>query len=199
MPWNLTGRMVESCSCNVMSPCWLPVERVKMDRGWCDRAFLFRIDAGKSNRVDLAARTVTVAMEFPGPTLGDGNAMARVYIDEDAGATQRRELERIFQGKQGGGMKGLGGLGSKWLSTRYPLISVRETKGELVATVGSFGTVRSRRMKNAAGRVVRLHNVTLLGATPIDLAPSGSEWRDPDLPRTFRTESGGVGKVSWKG
>jgi len=199
MPWNLPGRMVESCSCNVMCPCWLPVERVKMDRGGCDSAFLFRIDAGKSNRVDLAGQTVAVAMEFPGPTLGDGNATARVYIDEHAGATRRREPERIFQGKQGGGMKGLGSLVSKWLSTRYPPISVRETNGELVATVGSFGTVRFQRMKNAAGRVVRLNNVTLLWATPIDLAPSGSEWHDPDLPRSFRTESGGVGKVSWKG
>jgi hypothetical protein len=54
-------------------------------------------------------------------------------------------------------------------------------------------------LKNAKGRTVRLHNVTLVGATPIDIAPSGSEWNDPDMPRSFRTESGGQGKIAWKG
>jgi len=182
-----------------MCPCWLPVDDVIMDRGWCDSAFLFRIDKGKSNRVDLSGRALAVAMDFPGPTLGDGNGTARVYIDEGASAPQRRELERIFQGEKGGGMKGLGSLVAKWLPTEYTSIVVRETDGNLIATIGPYGTVRSRRMKNDTGRAVRLHNVTLLGASPIDLAPSDSEWHDPELPRNFRTESGGAAKISWTG
>lgn len=200
VPWSLTGRMVESCSCNMTCPCWLPLEEgVKMDRGWCDSVFLFRIDRGKSNRVDISERVVALAMAFPGPTLGDGNGTARLYIDEGATAAQRKELEPIFKGRRGGGMRGLGTLVAKWLPTRSTSISVREAEGTLTATIGSFGTVRSRRLKNADGRVVRLHNVTLLGASPIDLAPSGSEWHDPEMPRRFRTESGGVGKISWSG
>ncbi len=170
-----------------------------MDRGWCDSAFLFRIDRGNSNRVNLSGRTVAVAMAFPGPTLGDGKGTARLYVDDGATPQQLNELEEIFHGKRGGGMKGLGSLVTRWLPTRSTLISVREARGELTATVGPFGAVRSKRLKNAAGRVVRLHNVTLLGATPIDLAPSASEWHDPDMPRSFRTESGGVGRIFWKG
>ena len=27
MPWTLTGQMVESCSCHVICPCWLPLEK----------------------------------------------------------------------------------------------------------------------------------------------------------------------------
>jgi hypothetical protein len=197
--WTLRGRMVESCSCHVMCPCWLPMDDVIMDRGWCASAFLFRIDEGKSGRVDLSGRAVAVAMDFPGPTLGDGKGTARIYIDEGASVPQRRELEGIFQGKKGGGMKGLGSLVAKWLPTEYPSIAVREEGGQLVATIGPFGTVRSRRLKNDSGRVVQLHNVTLLGASPIDLAPSDSEWHDPKMPRSFRTESGGAAKISWKG
>ena len=199
MPWSLKGRMVESCSCHVMCPCWLPIEEVTMDRGWCDSAFLFRIDQGRSSRVDISGRTVVVAMAFPGPTLGDGNGTARLYIDDGATPKQRVELEAIFRGKRGGGMKGLGSLVTKWLPTRFTTISVHEKKGELTAVVGSIGTVRSQRLRDADGRVVRLHNSPLLGASPIDLAPSGSEWRDPEMPRSFRTESGGVGRISWKG
>ena len=199
MGWTLRGRMVESCSCHVMCPCWLPMDDVIMDRGWCASAFLFRIDEGKSNRVDLSGRAVAVAMDFPGPTLGDGKGTARIYVDEGASEPQRRELEQIFQGKKGGGMKGLGSLVAKWLPTEYPSIVVLEKAGELEATIGPYGTVRSRRLKNESGQVVRLHNVTLLGASPIDLAPSDSEWHDPKMPRRFRTESGGAAKISWRG
>ena len=199
MAWSLKGRMVESCSCHVMCPCWLPIEAVTMDRGWCDSAFLFRIDEGKSDRVDISGCTLAVAMAFPGPTLGDGHGTARLYVDERATPNQRRELEVIFQGRRGGGMKGLGSLVTRWLPTQFTNISVHERRGELMAAVGSIGTIRSKRLRNADGRVVRLHNVTLLGASPIDLAPSGSEWRDPGMPRSFRTESGGVGRISWNG
>jgi len=66
--WTLRGRMIESCSCHVMCPCWLPWDAIIMDRGWCDSAFLFRIDEGKSNRVVISRTTVAVAMDFPGPT-----------------------------------------------------------------------------------------------------------------------------------
>lgn len=191
--------MVESCSCHLMCPCWLPIDDVTMDQGWCASAFLFRVDEGRSGRVDLTDRTVAVAMDFPGPTLGDGNGTARVYVDDRATADQRRELEAIFQGKRGGGMKGLGSLVTRWLQTYPATISVQEKKGEMVAIVGSIGTIRSKRLRNAEGRVVRLHNVTLLGASPIDVSPSDTEWRDPAMPRNFRTESGGVGRISWKG
>lgn len=199
MAWNLSGIMVESCSCHVMCPCWLPIESVKMDQGWCDSAFLFRIQQGRSDGVDLSECSVAVAMDFPGPTLDDGKGTARVYIDDQASLAQRRELEAIFQGRKGGGMQGLGSLVEKWLPTQTSTISVQEKDGQLTATIGTFGQIRSKRLKNKFGRIVRLHNVTLLGASPIDLAPSNSEWRDPDMPRAFRTESGGVGKISWKG
>jgi len=199
LTWSLTGRMVESCSCYVMCPCWLPFEPIKMDRGWCDSVWLFRIDHGTSNGVAFSGRVVAVAMAFPGPTLSDGNGTARVYLEDGVSASQRRELEGIFQGKKGGGMKGIASGIATWLPTRTAAISVRTEDGALVATVGSFGQVRSKPMRNAKGRVVRLHNITLLGASPIDLAPSGSDWRDPDMPRRFRTESGGQGKISWKG
>ncbi len=154
---------------------------------------------GEFQSGDLSGRTVVVAMDFPGPTLAEGRGTARLYIDDGAIGPQRRELEAIFQGKRGGGMRGLGSLVSRWLPTQSTPISVREKKGELTAAVGAFGTVRSRRLKNAAGRVVQLRNVTLLGASPIDLAPSGSDWHDPEMPRSFRTESGGVGRIAWKG
>jgi len=73
-----------------------------MDRGWCNTTQWYAIESGQSADVELAGRTVVLTMDFPGPTLFDGNGTGRLCIDDGASAEQRRELEAIFQGKSGG-------------------------------------------------------------------------------------------------
>ena len=68
MGWNLSGELIETCSCDPHCPCWFGVqELMKMDQGWCDNALLFRVEGGESNGIDLAGRTVVVGADFPGP------------------------------------------------------------------------------------------------------------------------------------
>jgi len=44
MAWNMTAQMIETCSCNMLCPCWYGVkELMVMDRGWCASAILFRV------------------------------------------------------------------------------------------------------------------------------------------------------------
>src|ERR671919_2637334 len=100
MAWNLTGQLVETCSCNMLCPCWFGVkELMVMDQGWCASTLLFRIQQGSSDGVNLGGRTVVLALDFPGPTLLDGSGTARLYVDEEAGADQRGELEAICSGQ----------------------------------------------------------------------------------------------------
>jgi hypothetical protein len=106
MAWRLNGQLVETCSCNVMCPCWFGIKDLQiMDQGWCDSALLFRIGEGDSDGVDLGGRMVVMAMDFPGPTMLDGNATARILIDDAANPEQMRELEGIFSGAKGGSME----------------------------------------------------------------------------------------------
>src|SRR5262245_40329467 len=119
MAWRLTGQMIETCSCNMFCPCWFLVQEVMvMDKGWCASALGFRAPEGNSNGVRLGGRTVVLALDFPGPTLLDGNATARLYIDDGSNADQRRELEAICSGKVGGPMGGVAPLITKWLPAR---------------------------------------------------------------------------------
>ncbi len=37
-----------------------------------------------------------------------------------------------------------------------------------------------------------------VGASTVDLAPRGSDWHDPEMPRAFQTDSGAVEKFTWK-
>ena len=63
MAWRLNGQLVETCSCNVMCPCWFGIKDLQiMDQGWCDSALLFRIGEGDSDGVDLGGRMVVMAM-----------------------------------------------------------------------------------------------------------------------------------------
>ena len=57
---------------------------------------VFRILNGKSDDVDLSGRTVALALDFPGPTLFDGNGTARMYLDRATTVGQRKELEAII-------------------------------------------------------------------------------------------------------
>ena len=203
MAWNMTAQMVETCSCNMLCPCWYGVrELMVMDQGWCASALVFRIRQGSAEGVNLSGRTLVAAWVFPGPTLFDGNATGRLYIDEAASAEQRHELEAIFQGTKGGPMAIVGGLITHWLPTQTTKIDIQEQGDTLTATVGNFGHVQSQRLKNEVGQPMTMQNVGFAVALQIDnqtleLAPSGSQWLDADLPRRFETKSGAVGTFTW--
>ena len=205
MAWNITGRFIESCSCNMLCPCWYGVKELMiMDQGWCAGAFLFRIREGHADGVNLGGRTVSMWDYFPGPTILDGNGTARLYIDDGASADQRRELEAIFQGKKGGPWEILGGLITTWLPTQTAQIDIREEHGTLTATVGSVGQIKSQRLTNEAGQPMTMQNTGFTTALQFDnqaaqLAPStGTHWFDPDQPQRFEHKSGAVGTFTWR-
>ena len=177
-----------------------------MDQGWCASALLFRIQEGNSEGVSLGGRTVVMATFFPGPTLLDGDGTARLFIDDGATEDQIRELEAIWQGKKGGTMEILAGLTSTWLSTQTTNIDVNEQNGSVSAKVGSYGQIRSKRLKNEAGETMTMQNAGFVVAFQFDnqtaeLAPSaGTSWSDSDMPITqWDCKSGAVGTFSWSG
>lgn len=203
MAWNITAQIIEGCSCNMLCPCWFGVQQLMvMDKGWCAGTLLFRVQEGRSGGVNLGGRTLIVATHFPGPTLYDGNATARLYIDDGANAEQLRELEGIFQGKKGGPWEIIGGLVTKWLPTQTTRIEIQEEGDTLTATFGRFGQVKSQRLKDEAGRPMTLQNAGFASTLEfenrsIELAPSDSRWSDPDMPLQFETKSGAVAALKW--
>ena len=203
MAWNVSGILSEACSCNVACPCWLGVkELMVMDQGWCDTTFLFQIEQGNSEGVELAGRIVVVAGDFPGPTLMDGNGTIRLYIDDGATDDQHRELEGIFSGAKGSPMEILAGLVTKLLPTQIVKIDIQTENGNLTASVGSYGGIKSNPMKDEAGNPTVIQNAMLFQHLQFgdpQIAPSGHRWTDPDLPRAFDTVSGSRTTFAWSG
>jgi hypothetical protein len=208
MAWNLSGKMVETCTCNMFCPCWFGVKELMiMDKGYCVGPLLFRIQDGTSNGINLAGQDVVLVLDWPGPTLFDGNGTSRLYIDNAVDTNQQKELEDIFQGRRGGPMQMLSQTIAKWLPTIKTRIDIKEGDDghTLTARVGNFGEIKSQQLRNEAGRAMTVQGAGFAAIFQFEndvltLAPSGTQWSDSDMPHTqITTRSGAVGKFSWRG
>ncbi|MGH7264744.1 MAG: DUF1326 domain-containing protein [Candidatus Rokuibacteriota bacterium] len=198
MAWNLSGQAFELCNCDVLCRCWLGP--AKPDRGWCGGAFIFDVQQGRADGVDLSGRKVAFAAEWPGD-FWSGNGTARLYLDETATPEQRRELEAIFSGKKGGLLEPLmSGVIARWLPARAVRIDVRHGENP-TATIGDVGTVTLRPLKDPSGKPTRVAGAAAQAAFQIDgmhvASSKGSRWSDPDL-RAWEGDSGNVISFGWK-
>ena len=204
MAWNLRAQLLETCSCNMLCPCWYGVrELMIMDRGWCTTTQWSLIENGRSADVDLGGRTIVLTMDFPGPTLFDGGGTGRLYVDDGASAEQRRELEAIFQGKQGGAVALFGTIVAKWLPTKSVGIAIDRQGDKATARVAGVGQVESTLLKDESGRVMTAQNLGFASFFNSDglnteLAPSSSQWSDSELPHPFEHRSGARSTVNWR-
>ena len=204
MAFNLKGEMIETCSCNMLCPCWYGVQDLMiMDQGWCGTAILIRIQEGDSDGVDIGGLNLVVGLFFPGPTLFDGNGTGRVYVDDRTTPEQERELEKIFQAKQGGPMEVPASLVTSWLPSKRARIEVTAENGNVNATIEGVGEIVSKRLVNDAGERMTMQNTAFVLAFEFqnktaELAPSDdTSWKDLELPEMWESKSGAVGQIDW--
>lgn len=204
MSFDIEGEFVETCSCNMLCPCWYGVKELMiMDQGWCGTSLLISIRSGNSDGVDVGGLNVVVGLLFPGPTLFDGQGTGRLYVDESTSPEQQEQLEKIFQAKEGGGMEVPASLLSNWLPTMRTRIEVAENDGKINATIDGIGEIVSQRLVNDLGDRMTMQNTAFILAFAFEnrtaeLAPSdGTTWRDTDLPEVWDSKSGAVGQIHW--
>jgi hypothetical protein len=98
MGYQLEGRILEACNCNVLCPCWIGENP---DRGVCEAVVAWRIDAGTAAGVDLSGRTLALVSHIPGNVLA-GNWKGLVFIDDAATPEQQEALLKVWTGELGG-------------------------------------------------------------------------------------------------
>jgi hypothetical protein len=198
MAWQLTGQLIEACSCKALCPCYLgPAEP---DQGWCSGALAFSIQKGQSENVDLSGRAVVWLIDLP-KDFASGNGTARLYVDDAANAQQRQELEAIFTGKKGGPWAVLNSIVAKWLPTQAAAIKISDGDSPVVS-VGGVGQVKLQSIKDQVGRRTTVMNAashSLMEISQVDLARSdGSRLADPQMRAWDAWGHGGVSAFSWK-
>jgi hypothetical protein len=198
MAWQLSGQLIEACSCKALCPCYLgPAEP---DQGWCSGALAFSIQKGQSENVDLSGRAVVWLIDLP-KDFASGNGTARLYVDDAANSQQRQELEAIFTGKKGGPWAVLNSIVAKWLPTQSAAIKLSDGDSPVVS-VGSVGQVKLQSIKDQVGRRTTVMNAashSLMEISQVDLARSdGSRLADPQMRAWDAWGHGGVSAFSWK-
>lgn len=89
-----------SCSCD-WCPCAVSLGKARPTEGHCFSWFVFRVDEGHRDGVDLGGVNLAVLLEVPGK-MAEGNFTVGLYLDERSTEAQRTPLEQIFTGQAGG-------------------------------------------------------------------------------------------------
>src|SRR6266498_5757464 len=97
MAYEIKGRLLESCTCNTLCPCWVGEDP---DGGKCDGVLCWHVDEGTINGVDVSGRTFTILAHIPGNILL-GNWRVVVYVDDEATEEQENALLQLWTGKLG--------------------------------------------------------------------------------------------------
>ena len=128
MGYQLEGRLLEVCDCNVLCPCWVGEDP---DNGTCQAVQAYRIDRGQIEGVDVAGLTVAEMDDIPGNIL-QGHIRAVIFVDEDATPEQERVLRRAWAGELGGPLADLAALYGEVAWHRAPItFTVEQGKGTL--------------------------------------------------------------------
>jgi hypothetical protein len=104
MAYQLEGRILEVCDCNVLCPCWIGEDP---DNGTCDAVVAYHVDQGAVDGVDVSGRTFASLAHIPG-NIFQGNWKVVAYVDDEATDDQEEALLNVFTGK----------LGDSWRTSR---------------------------------------------------------------------------------
>jgi hypothetical protein len=129
MAYQLEGRILEVCDCNVLCPCWIGEDP---DNGTCDSIVAYHIDEGTVDGVDVSGLTFASLAHFPG-NIFQGNWKVVAYVDDEATDEQEEALLNVFTGKLGGPLADFAQLiGEVVAVERAPItFTVEEGKGSL--------------------------------------------------------------------
>jgi hypothetical protein len=148
MGYQLRGRVLEVCTCNVICPCWAAHDP---DGGRCQGALAYRMDSGTVDGVDVSDLTIAMMADIPGNVTA-GNWRVQMFVDENASDEQEKALLDVFTGKAGGPVADFAGLiGDVVAVQRVPIIfEVRGGEGRFQAGDVVSGEVES--IEGATGK-----------------------------------------------
>ncbi len=154
MAYQLEGRLLEVCTCNILCPCWVGEDP---DGGTCDGLFAWHFDKGTINGTEVTGRTFGWIGHIPGNIL-EGNWRIVVFMDDETSEEQQQALLDVWTGKLGGPIADLAQLvGEVAAVERVPI----EFTVEGVQGTVKFGDAASAKLepyKGATGESTTLND-----------------------------------------
>ncbi len=149
MAYEIEGKLLEVCTCNVLCPCWIGEDP---DGGKCDSALAWHIDGGSIEGVDVTGRTVALSVHIPGNVLVPKSWKAAVFVDDGATDEQQAGLLKVFTGQLGGAIADLAGLIGEVVSVERVPITFTVDGGRGHLTVGAIADAEITPYTGATGK-----------------------------------------------
>ena len=96
--WELRGTVLVGCNCDYGCPCNF---NAPPSTGDCEGGWVWRIEQGTYEEVDLSGLTLGVFADWPG-AIHEGGGKAVAFYDERADQRQAEALEALLRGGEGG-------------------------------------------------------------------------------------------------
>jgi len=136
MAYQLEGRLLEVCDCNVLCPCWIGEDP---DNGTCDAILSWHMDNGTIDGVDVSGLSLALLPHIPGNIL-QGNWKVAVFVDDAATDEQQEALLNVFTGKLGGPVADFAALVGEVVSVERAPITFTVEGGQGSVRIGSGPT-----------------------------------------------------------
>ncbi|HZB42830.1 MAG TPA: DUF1326 domain-containing protein [Ilumatobacter sp.] len=176
MAWQLEGIYVENCNCDVICPCtWSNLARGATYDD-CRATLGFRIDRGQIDGVDVAGRTMVLAIVSP-KLMIEGNWRAGIVFDTDTTDEQMQSLTNVFTGAIGGPMAGLAPLIGEFLGTERADIRLESSSDGWTLRVGDDTQLAGTVVRGPAGD----DPVTLTAISAHPAGPTMTVTPSPDV------------------
>jgi hypothetical protein len=153
MTYEIEGRLLEVCTCNVLCPCWVGEDP---DFKTCDTTIAWGIEKGSIEGVDVSGLTMAVSAHIPNNILIPKSWKAVVFVDERSTPDQEGALLRLFTGQLGGAVADLAGLiGEVVAVERVPItFTVADGKGRI--SIGAMVEAEMAPFVGATGKPTTL-------------------------------------------
>lgn len=96
--WEISGTVLVGCNCDFGCPCNFNAPPTTGD---CEGGWVWRIDRGRFDDVELDGLTLAVFADWP-KAIHNGGGKAIALYDERADERQREALEALLRGGEGG-------------------------------------------------------------------------------------------------
>ena len=155
MTYQLEGRLLEVCSCNILCPCWAGGD--PDNDGTCQAIVAWHIDKGTIDGVDVAGRTMALLANIPGNVL-QGNWRVLAIVDDQATPAQQEAVLKVWTGQLGGPVADLAKLVGEVVGVERLPVTFTVEGGKGRVTIGALADAEMTPLVGANNRPTTLND-----------------------------------------
>jgi hypothetical protein len=176
MTYDIEGRLLEVCTCNVLCPCWIGEDP---DGGTCESTLGWRIDRGEISGVDVTGLTMALSVHIPGNVL-DGNWKAVAFVDDQSTPEQQEVILKLFTGQLGGAIADLAALVGEVVAVERVPITFTVDGGKGTLDLGGITRAELSSYQGATGKPTVLSETVFstIPGSPVYVGKADTYTRD---------------------